>query len=349
VPWESNHLVTLDPLQDERWSELVERHPASSVFHSKEWLSALRTAYGYEPVVYTLNEPFTPLTSGIVFCKVRSWLTGRRLVSVPFSDHCEPLADRSTESDELLTRVAQSVCDGTQDYCEVRPLRFEPNAATGFGKSDRYVWHAVDLRPGIDKLFHQFHTSEQRKIRRSEREGLTYEEGNSDRLLGYFYKLLVTTRRRQHLPPQPIKWFRSLITSFGTNLKIRVAFKQEVPIASIVTLSHKTTVTYKYGCSDARMHAMGGVGMLFWSTIRQAKADGYETLDLGRSEISNRGLVVFKEHWGGVGSSLSYWRYPNHPRAHERSWKRKIAQRFVDGAPDGLLIASGRAFYKHIG
>jgi len=348
-PLESNRLLTIDPLQDERWSDLVARHPASSVFHSKEWLSALRVAYGYEPVVFSLNEPHTPLTSGIVFCKVNSWLTGSRLVSVPFSDHCDPLVASSAEFDELLSLVARTLRDRTKDYCEVRPLRFQPSSCTGFGESDRYVWHTVDLRPPLDTILRRFHTSEQRKIRRSVREGLTYEEGNSERLLGHFYKLLVDTRRRQHLPPQPMKWFRSLIASFGMSLKIRVAFKDSEPIASILTISHHETVTYKYGCSDARMHAMGGVAMLFWNTIRQAKTDGHETFDLGRSEISNQGLVNFKEHWGGMGSNISYWRNPNHPRAHESSWKRKIAQRFVDSVPDRFLIASGRAFYKHIG
>ncbi len=41
--------------------------------------------------VLTTCAPDAPLTDGVVFCEVDSWLTGRRLVSLPFSDHCEPL------------------------------------------------------------------------------------------------------------------------------------------------------------------------------------------------------------------------------------------------------------------
>jgi hypothetical protein len=37
----------------------------------------------------------------LVFCRVRSWLTGRRSISLPFSDHCEPLV----ESHEALAGV----------------------------------------------------------------------------------------------------------------------------------------------------------------------------------------------------------------------------------------------------
>lgn len=346
----SSGLFALDPLRDERWRKLVHGHPAASVFHSTEWLSALRLAYGYEPVVYTNGDPSSQsIASGIVFCKVRSWLTGRRLVSVPFSDHCDPLVESSAELDDLLLRVRESVRGGEWQYGEVRPLRFEPGAATRFGQSNQYLWHVIDLRPGIEGIFRNLHSSVRRRIRRAEREALTYEEGNSEHLLGQFYKLVVATRRRQHLPPQPIRWFRSLIASLGSNLTIRVASKDGLPIASILTLNHKKTITYKYGCSDARMHPLGGVALLLWNTIQQAKAAECETLDLGRTDTGNEGLADFKEHWGGVRSELRYWRYPGRPGPHTSLVKRGIVAGIVKAAPDRVLIAAGNLLYRHIG
>jgi Acetyltransferase (GNAT) domain len=342
-------LFALDPLRDERWRELTDAHPASSVFHRPEWLSALQSSYGYEPVVYTSCEPSADLTSGIVFCKVKSWLTGRRLVSLPFSDHCDPLVENSAELDDLLLRLRTSVDGGEWGYCEVRPVRFAPGAATMLGRSNRYFWHSIDLRPSLENIFKTLHSSVQRKIRRAEREGLAYEEGNSERLLRQFYDLVVITRRRQHLPPQPIQWFRALIASLGANLKIRIASKNGVPIASILTLNHKQTVTYKYGCSDARMHPLGGMALCFWTTIQQAKAAGYETLDLGRSDTSNPGLIAFKEHWGGVRSDLGYWRYPNRLQSHQSVVKQSILERIVKVAPDRVLTTIGNLLYRHIG
>lgn len=346
----SKSVFVLDPLRDKRWPELVERHPASSVFHRTEWLAALKLAYGYEPVVYTSCEPSAELTAGVVFCKVKSWLTGCRLVSLPFSDHCEPLVESPVAFDDLLSRTREEVDAGKFDYCEVRPVRFTPGKSTTLGQSNRYYLHAIDLRPGIDDIFRNFHkASVQRKIRRAEREALVYEEGNSERLLGHFYKLLVVTRKRQHLPPQPLKWFRSLMASFGASLTIRVAFKNGVPIASILTLNHKKTVTYKYGCSDAQSHPAGGMALLFWITIQQAKAAGCEKLDLGRTDSSNEGLIAFKEHLGGICSPLYYWRYPNLSHSHESSWARTIAARLVKAAPDRLVAVMGNLFYRHIG
>src|SRR6476660_7250808 len=79
----------LDPLQDPRWAEFVDKHHRASVFHTVAWLQALRSAYGYEPVVFTTAPPGVELKNGIVFCRINSWLTGKRLVYLPFSDHCE--------------------------------------------------------------------------------------------------------------------------------------------------------------------------------------------------------------------------------------------------------------------
>src|SRR6266446_9650165 len=92
----------VDPTRDVRWAELVERHPRASVFHTPAWLEALRRTYGYEPVAYTTTPPGIELTNGVVLCRVSSRITGRRMVSLPFSDHCEPLVERPQDLKALL-------------------------------------------------------------------------------------------------------------------------------------------------------------------------------------------------------------------------------------------------------
>ena len=95
----------IQPLQDPRWAELVNRHPRSSVFHTVAWLEALHRTYGYQPVVYTTCPPGVALEDGLVFCRVTSWLTGRRLVSLPFSDHCDPLLNNSADANMFISEL----------------------------------------------------------------------------------------------------------------------------------------------------------------------------------------------------------------------------------------------------
>jgi len=340
----------VDPLRDPRWRELVQAHAHGSVFHSPSWLEALRTTYGYDPVVISTCAPNEALTNGLVVCRVKSWLTGHRLVSVPFSDHCEPLVNNADDLDCLLSTLKHRVDDEEWRYVEIRPVSCQPSGRTGFSQSSTYELHRLDLCKSKQVLFRAFHKDcVQRKIRRAEREKLQYEEGTSEDLLQKFYRLLVMTRRRQYLPPQPLNWFKGLIDVFGKNLKIRVASKDGVAIASILTLSHKKAMIYKYGCSDVAFNNLGGTPLLFWKAIQEASDHGFEELEMGRSDVDNLGLIAFKQRWGASGKLISYWTYPHSGTGLPSVWKEKLARRLVPTVPDLALRIVGKLLYRHIG
>lgn len=223
----TTRVFEIDPLQDPRWRPFIEAHSHSSVFHRPEWLAALKSCYGYVPVALTSSPPGSPLENGILYCEVRSLLTGNRLVSLPFSDHCEPLVADAEELDVLLASLQEKIDYRGWKYFELRPVFHKPNGHSGMGLSQSYHFHRLDLRHSEQSLFKGFHKDcVQRKIRRAERESLRYEEGSSEVLLKHFYNLLIMTRRRQSLPPQPLKWFRSIISCMGRDVRIRVALKR---------------------------------------------------------------------------------------------------------------------------
>jgi hypothetical protein len=340
----------IDPLSDARWPVLIDTCLRSSVFHTTSWLRALRSVYGYEPVVATTTPPGMPMTNGLVFCRVRSWLTGSRLVALPFSDHCEPLVSNAEEFDRLLVQMGPYVDSGKWKYTEMRPISFEPGLVAKYGRLRTYSFHRLDLSPSIEQIFRRFHKDcVQRKIRRAEKEKLKYEEGNSEELLQKFYRLMVGMRRRKSLPPQPLEWFRTLALEFGKDLQIRIASYGDLPVASIITLSHKKTMTYKYGCSDVAFNRLGGMALLFWRAIQDAKGAGCELLDLGRSDSDNLGLIAFKDHWGAASSPLTYWKYPQESASRSSLWSNRSVQRAVSMAPEVVLRAAGRLLYRHIG
>jgi lipid II:glycine glycyltransferase (peptidoglycan interpeptide bridge formation enzyme) len=339
------------PLQDPRWAEFIERHPRASVFHAPEWLESLRRTYGYEPAALTTSGPGEKLGNAIVYCRVQSWLTGRRLVSLPFSDHCEPLVERPEEMDHLVSALAREREEGHWKYLEIRPVTMPEKVPDRLDKSQTFCFHRLALHDSPEKLFRSFHKDcVQRKIRRGEREGLVCEDGRSETLLLTFYQLLVLTRRRQQLPPQPLDWFRNLIACLGDRLRIWVASKGDRAVASILTLRHNGTLVYKYGCSDKAFSNLGGMHLLFWRAIEKAKGDGLLEFDLGRSDWDNPGLIDFKDRWGAARSELGYLRYPGGlARPGTNHWGTQIARRVVARAPDSLMTAAGRVLYRHLG
>jgi len=344
----------IDPTHDVRWAEFVERHPKASVFHTVGWLKALRRTYGYEPVAFTTSSPSGELKNGLVFCRVKSWLTGRRLVSLPFSDHCEPLCD-SVEHLNFLIRYLQTALEYQEwKYVEIRPINVNFGQAgdgIGFMPAATHLLHILDLRPELGEVFRSLHKdSVQRRIRRAERAGLVEKRGRSEDLLKEFYALFVTTRSRHHLPPIPYGWFRNLVHYQGEALEIRLAYKDETPVAGILTLQFRDTVHYKYGCSDAKFNKLGAIPWLLWKGIAAAKLNGAIEFDMGRTEEGNAGLLAFKNHWVPQPKRLVYWKFPDTSSfISGDNWKLRMAKRIFSYMPNRLLTITGNLIYRHIG
>lgn len=343
-------LHQIDPLQDPRWPRLVEKHPKASVFHTVGWIEALQQTYGYRPVVFTTSGLNEELQNGLLFCHVRSWLTGGRMVSLPFSDHCEPLFDSSSELHFVMQYLRADLQHRNWKYIELRPANgslSQDGPTCGFRPSDQYCLHRMDLRPDLSDIFRSLHRdSAQRRIRHAAAAGLSCEGGRSPKLLKDFYDLMVLTRGRHHLPPQPFSWFRNLVDSMNEALEIRVAYKDQVPIGAILTMRFRDVVYYKYGCSDFKFKRFGAMPYLLWKTIEDSKSAGAKEFDLGRSDRDNATLVSFKNRWARQPVALTYWTYPE-PSA-TRSWTMSLAKRMFAFMPDRLLAVTGRLIYRHI-
>jgi len=342
---------SLNPLHDSRWTEFINAQKSASIFHTTAWLKALWLTYGYEPVVFTTSAPGATLTNGIVFCRIASWLTGRRLVSLPFADHCQPLVNNAGEAEEIVAFLRRSVREQTLKYVEIRPLHSWPGAPQldAREKGVSFCFHVVDLKPDLGTLFGNLQKSSiQGRIRRAERLRLSCKRGRSELLLQKFYSLVLKTRRRHNLPPQPISWFRNLIGCFGDSLEIRVAEQNDKPLAAILTLSHRHTLVYKYGASDENYHHCGPVPFLLWDAIREGKQAGLSEFDLGRSDLDNSGLITFKDRLGAASSILRYVRFSrSHRDSDDRA--RHIPKWLFACMPDGLLTTAGKLLYRHIG
>jgi hypothetical protein len=344
----------IDPTKDMRWSRLVARHPRASVFHTVGWLQALQHTYGYQPVVLTTSPPTEELQNGLVFCRVKSWLTGLRLVSLPFSDHCEPLCDSIEELDLLIRYLQSAVEQQHWRYLEVRPISGhfgEANHKSSFSPAAKYYLHTLSLCPAVDDLFQGFDKDcVQRRIRRGDRAGLIAKCGRSEEMLKDFYTLFVATRSRHCLPPMPYAWFQNLSRYLGESVEIRIAYKSEVPVSAVLTLLFKDTVLYKYGCSDARFKSLGATPWLLWKAIAAAKSKGALRFDFGRTEEDNKGLLEFKNRWVPKPQELIYWKIPKTSSIDSaRGWKLQMAKRAFSVMPKSLLRLTGRLLYRHVG
>ena len=352
----SIRVYRIEPLTDPRWNILLDGHPCASVFHTRSWLNALQATYGYEPVAFTTTQPGAELQNAVLFCRVNSRLTGERLVSLPFSDHCDPLIEARSDLAPIISELEGELCKRKLRYVELRPRAPLDGIHPSLQPHASFRLHEIDLAPDIQTVLQNCHkASIQRKLCRARREGITYEEGRSGDFIDALYRLLIMTRRRHQVPPQPRRWFESLVHYFGEALKIRIACRGGQPIAAILTLRYKDTMMYKYGCSDAHLHRLGGMPLLLWRAIQDAHENSMQLFDLGRTDSDNAGLITFKSRWGARPADLAYFRIVAPPgRASFDSlgrggWAVRKVRQALARLPDPVFRSAGAFLYRHIG
>jgi len=275
-------------------------------------------------------------------------------VSLPFSDHCEPLFDSAEDLNFLIGYLQASLNRGEWKYLEIRPIEWnfqETGDGIGLLPGSTYYLHTLDLRPGLNEVFRSLDKDcVQRRIELAQRAGLVERSGRSEDLLQEFYSLFVTTRGRHGLPPIPYAWFRNLTDFQGRAMEIRLAYKDKTPVAAILTLQFRDSVYYKYGCSDAQFNRLGATPWLLWRAVVVAKSNGASQFDMGRTEEDNVGLLAFKNRWVPRPKRLVYWNFPKGFSLHRvAGWKLNMAKRIFSSMPNWLRTIAGKVVYRHFG
>ena len=172
-------VIRINPIRDGRWQAFAECHSDATVFHTKAWLEALHRTYEYEPVTYAIQDAGR-VVSGIPFCAVRSFITGRRLVSLPFSDHCQPLLACPGDLDQLLMTAQSDALTDRFKYVEIRPLQVKGiELSNTLATRDSVVVHKVDISRSEEELLRSFHLNIRRNIAKTDRGQLRYEIGRA--------------------------------------------------------------------------------------------------------------------------------------------------------------------------
>jgi hypothetical protein len=341
------HVV--NPLEMPDWDERVLGGPDHSFFHSAAWARALVATYGFKPAYLVVPEG-DRFALMMPLMDVNSRLTGRRGVSLPFTDQCPPSVLRE---DLFAQAVEAAVGHGEQRgwrYIEWRDAgRFEGTLPA----SELFHVHDVDLaRTGPD-LFRSLSDNNRRNIKKAQREGLAISVGTSLDSLEAFCHLNLITRKRHGLPPQPRAFFRNVhehIIAREHGLVVSASHQGRVVAASVFFHFGKKAI-YKYGASDLAYQHLRPNNLVMWEAMDWYNARGFETLSLGRTEMDNPGLLQFKRTWGGKERLAKYHRYELRKREYAplRAPASARFESLFSRLPTWVLRLVGRAFYKHAG
>lgn len=339
----------LDPTKIPNWDQILLNTPGYSFFHSSAWARVLKEAYGYLPRYFAeiQNGRFSIL---VPVMEINSFLTGKRGVSLPFTDYCEPICEVANQFEGIWGQIQEKGRTWGWKSIEIRGGQSFFSASPS---SSIYLGHVLKLAAQGDAIKKGFRDSTKRNIKKAGGEGVTVETSNSLQSLMNFVKLNQITRRAHGIPPQPIYFFEKVhehILSKGHGLIVSASYQgQEIAAAVFFYFGEK--VIYKYGASDRRYQHLRGNNLVMWEAIKSSCERGYKHFCFGRTEPENSGLLQFKSGWGAEENNIAYFRYNFKSMAMDSNNESgsKYYNRLFNRMPLPMLNALGSFFYKHIG
>lgn len=292
-------------IDDARWLEFVARSEGATAFHHPAWAALLGDCYHYPAFALVLQNDLGRIVAGLPVLDVSNRLTGRRWVSLPYTDLCPPLVETGGSIKELVAALDEERRRRGISVCEVRAELGGPEAE----RRSEAVIHTLPLAPASEQMERGFKPSVRQHIKKGKRAGVTVRRAEAvEDVVDAFYALHVRTRRRLGVPVQPRRYFRRLWQRFlepGLGFCL-LAESERRPVAGAVFLAWKRTVVYKYSASDRRYLSLRPNYALLWEAIRWGGANGYAELDLGRTDLDQSGLRHFKSSWGAREDPLVY-------------------------------------------
>jgi CelD/BcsL family acetyltransferase involved in cellulose biosynthesis len=340
-------IEAVDPLSDRSWDRDVASHPDATLFHTAAWARVLHRTYGHEPTYLRFYREGN-LVALLPLMDVRSFVTGRRGISLPFSDFCGPLIFGTEGVDLLFPPLMEMGRERKWKYFEI------PESKPGGGEfpasgGETFLGHSLDLRVGEEELLRRVKSSVRRALRKSERNGLSVEVTNTRQALREFYRLHAQTRRKHGLSPQPLSFFLNIGEDvFGAGLGfVVVARLGAQSVAANVYFRFGKKAVYKFGASDPKFQASRGSNLVMWEGIRFLIRDGAESLHFGRTSLGAEGLRRYKLSWGAKEEQFSYLKYNLSPGGR-RNFAAALGGRIpFRRLPLSLNCMAGALLYPH--
>src|SRR3990170_7853482 len=94
-------------IRDDEWSEFIQSQPTAVIFHHPAWANLISECYGYCSFVVVERNESGEITAGMPIIEISSPLTGRRWISLPFTDYFSPLSTNSAALESLTDHLVE--------------------------------------------------------------------------------------------------------------------------------------------------------------------------------------------------------------------------------------------------
>jgi len=296
----SVHIAPLAENQSSQWEAFTVENPKSTFFHRLGWKRVMQKTYGYEPRYYGAwrGDKLTGIAPSFL---VSSWITGRRLLSIPFAVYGGICAE-DPQSEELLLRQLENVAEELGvDYLELRNR--DGGIRDGYTANTRYATFTLPVSADIEAIHKALPKDARYMIRKGEKAGLEARSGFDQ--LDTFYHLMTLNLRRLGTPAFPKTLFQNFIQEFREEVDITVVYSGSNAMAGGMSFFFREWMQPYYIGSREEAKTVAANNFLWWELIKLAARKGCTTFDFGRSKRDS-GNFDFKKKWNPKIEFLDY-------------------------------------------
>lgn len=336
----------INPLEYPDWDSLLLTNGDYSFFHSSSWARVLCQSYRFKPICF-ISMHQEKLSGLLPFMEVKRPFSGRSGVSLPFTDHCKPICSSKADLEQIL---GAAISLGKASGWKYLDVRGNGSCFRHASPLTSYYNHTLSLNQDEQEVFSRFRASTRRQVKRAREKGVRITNSNSLEAVKIFYRLHCTTRKRHGLPPQPFQFFESIYHHIIAQQKgqVLLASHAEKEIASAIFFHFGRKAIFKYGASDSRHYHLRPNNLLMCEAINWYANRGFETMDFGRTALSNTGLLQFKRGWGTKEQTIDYYRFDIKKNEFvQNSLVSENYQYIFKYLPTIVLKIIGKAVYKY--
>lgn len=342
---------------EDGWREFTASHDHTGIWHTLEWRDILASEYKFKSK-YLLAKDNGEVCGVFPLFQIKSPITGNRIVSLPFSYHCGPVATSDDAYLELIKESQRVADDLGCKYAEMKMLNpLSENVVKNSNLIENLYFHTsiLDLSSNPDDNWKKLDSRRTRwAVNKAIRSDVTIRTETDISDLKAHHKLKILTRKKHGSPAPSFKFFKKIMDSFEDKgaVKLWVAEHEDNVISTLMFYTYKDIVMPAYIASNDAYNSLMPNNLLYWRSIEWGCNNGFKYFDFGRTEPNNESLLSFKRKWGCNNFKIPYYYYPHQPKLmsqNRHDSKTSFIRNTWKKMPDSVLEVLGPQLLKHVG
>lgn len=280
------------------WDAYVANHSQATPYHSSAWQRSVVDAYGQQPASLIATDK-EQIVGVLPLIRMRRPFSASYLCALPYCDLGFALADSPAISQTLLEQATQLKASRLE-YRDQGTTAEDHTPPTG-----SKVRMLLALPETSEALMASFKSKLRSQIRKAEKNGLTFVQGNSPELIAHFYAIFAQNMRKLGSPVHSHQWFTQLAIHYAENLLVSVVYHDDQAIGAGIILTNGQQVSIPWASTLAEHNKLAPNMLLYWSLLSYSADNGFKVFDFGRSSYGE-GTFKFKQQWGAQPVPLNW-------------------------------------------